>query len=306
MVKILSFDVGIINLAYCIFDSELNKIQDWGIIDLKVEGFSGKVPSGLNKNMAKAANDIHVTLIKKLDSFPILLNVDYVVIEKQPSFNPKMRIIGGCLQSYFYIRGIVDNPKITSIEFFSPKHKLKCYIGPELTIESKAKSKYTQTKKMGILIAQAKLDEFDESMNFKQLFEKSKKKDDLADCYLQAITFCLFKKFNKATETKIETKVHQKILTKPQIKKQLKEYLDKFIKVYSISELLQSPIEKNLVQTFENMDSNLKESIKSKFKIEDFTIENSSLILSDLSMKTYIYYHYSLETICKPSLLKVN
>jgi hypothetical protein len=307
--KILSFDVGIINLAYCIFDSELNKIQDWGIIDLKVEGFSGKVPSGLNKNMAKAANDIHVTLIKKLDSFPILLNVDYVVIEKQPSFNPKMRIIGGCLQSYFYIRGIVDNPKITSIEFFSPKHKLKCYTGPELTIESKAKSKYTQTKKMGILIAQAKLDEFDESMNFKQLFEKSKKKDDLADCYLQAITFCLFKKFKvieSKNEIKNEMKVQQKILTKPQIKKQLKEYLDKFIKVYSISELLQSPIEKNLVQTFENMDSNLKESIKSKFKIENFTIENCNLILLDLSMKTYIYYHYSLEPMCKLSLLKVN
>ena len=230
MVKILSFDVGIINLAYCIFDSELNKIQDWGIIDLKVEGFSGKIPSGLNKNMAKTANDIHVTLIKKLDSFPILLNVDYVVIEKQPSFNPKMRIIGGCLQSYFYIRGIVDQHKITSIEFFSPKHKLKCYTGPELTIESKAKSKYTQTKKMGILIAQAKLDEFDESMNFKQLFEKSKKKDDLADCYLQAITFCLFKKFKvneikkvqEKIETRVETKVQQKILTKPQIKKQLR------------------------------------------------------------------------------------
>ena len=195
MVKILSFDVGIINLAYCIFDSDTSKINKWDIIDLKVEGFSGKIPSG-NNSIAKAANDIHVTLIKKLDSLPFLLNVDYVVIEKQPSFNPKMRIIGGCLQSYFYIRGIVDNVSITSIEFFSPKHKLKCYTGPQLTIKSKAKSKYTQTKKMGILIAEAKLEEFEESMFNKELFEKSKKKDDLADCYLQAITFCLFKKFN--------------------------------------------------------------------------------------------------------------
>jgi hypothetical protein len=142
--KILSFDVGIINLAYCIFDSDNSKIIQWGIIDLKITDFSGKIPNG-NSSIAKAANDIHVTLIKKLDSLPFLLNVDYVVIEKQPSFNPKMRIIGGCLQSYFYIRGIIDNPKITSIEFFSPKHKLKCYNGPELVLESKVKSKYAQT-----------------------------------------------------------------------------------------------------------------------------------------------------------------
>ena len=66
------------------------------------------------------------------------------------------------------------------------------------------------------------------------------------------------------------------------------------IKVYTVSELLQAPIEKNLIKTFENMDPLLKESIKTKFKIEDFTIENCNLILSDLSMKTYIYYHYGI------------
>jgi hypothetical protein len=187
--RILSFDVGIINLAYCIFESTTSKITHWGIIDLcdrcdkatvKVK-FSAKVPSG-NKTIAKAANDIHITLIKSLDNSPFLLEVDYVVIEKQPSFNPKMRIIGGCLQSYFYIRGIVDKnvDKISSIEFFSPKHKLKCYTGPELTLESKVKSKYAQTKKMGILIARSKLNELNETSDFKQLFETSKKKDDLA------------------------------------------------------------------------------------------------------------------------------
>ena len=202
--KILSFDVGIINLAYCIFETTTSKITHWGIIDLcenksKVK-FSAKVPSG-KASIAKAANDIHITLIKSLDNLAFLLEVDYVVIEKQPSFNPKMRIIGGCLQSYFYIRGVVDKyvNKITSIEFFSPKHKLKCYTGPELTLESKVKSKYAQTKKMGILIARSKLNELNETNEFKQLFETSKKKDDLADCYLQAITFCLFKKF-KSTQ----------------------------------------------------------------------------------------------------------
>ena len=292
MVKILSFDVGIINLAYCIFDSSNSKILQWGIIDLKVPGFSAKIPSGRNGGIAKAANDIHVTLIRELDKLPCMLEVDYVVIEKQPSFNPKMRIIGGCLQSYFYIRGVVDNPTITSIEFFSPKHKLKCYTGPELVLESKVKSKYSQTKKMGVLIAKAKLDEFDESMDFKELFEKSKKKDDLADCYLQAITFCLFKKFirNVTIENYIEPV--EKLLNKTQIKKQLKEYLDCKIKVYSVNELLQNSIPKNLLETLESMNTQLKKSIFTKYKINEFTFENATSLFNELSMKSYNHYHY--------------
>ena len=32
--KILSFDVGIKNLAYCIYDSMCNKILTWNIIDI--------------------------------------------------------------------------------------------------------------------------------------------------------------------------------------------------------------------------------------------------------------------------------
>ena len=287
--RILSFDVGIINLAYCIFESTTEKITHWGIIDLKSNEsvvFSARIPNG-NSTIARAANDIHITLIKSLDSLPFLLDVDYVVIEKQPSFNPKMRIIGGCLQSYFYIRGVVDQPRIVSIEFFSPKHKLKCYTGPQLTIESKSKSKYVQTKKMGILIAQAKLQEFDESDDFMKLFRSSKKQDDLADSYLQAITFCLFKKFKKNKEVIEQQPV--KPLTKTQIKKQLKEYLDKNIKIYSVGELLQNP-ENGLENILESMDPFLKQNIILKYSYPSF---KSFDFLDDLNMKNYKKNHFN-------------
>ena len=293
MVKILSFDVGIKNLAYCIFESDTSKIINWGILDLNGEGFSGKVPSG-NATIAKAANDIHIQLIKQLDNSSFMLETDYVVIEKQPSFNPKMRIIGGCLQSYFYIRGIVDRVEqrpIKGIEFFSPKHKLKCYTGPELVLKSKVKSKYAQTKKMGVMIAQEKLEEFEEQPKFKEQFEKSKKKDDLADCYLQAITYTLFKKFKKQENNELPV---EKVLTKPQIKKQLKEFMDTKVRVYSIHELMQQEIPKNLVETINFTPTLLKKSIQLKYKINSFTIENINSLLSDLSMKSYIHYHYDL------------
>jgi len=265
--KILSFDVGIINLAYCIFESTTSKILYWDIIDLKLTNFSGKVPSGQNNLIAKAANDIHITLIKELDSLPFLLNVDYVVIEKQPSFNPKMRIIGGCLQSYFYIRGVVDSiDKITSIEFFSPKHKLKCYTGPEIKLESKVKSKYSQTKKTGVIIAKIKLNEFNEKNEFKLQFENSKKKDDLADCYLQAITFCIFKKFKSNVIINTETIIIiEKPLTKIQIKKQLKECLDNGVLLNDIN-------------------FNLKKNIFNKWNIDSF---DDLSFLDNLSMKSY-------------------
>jgi hypothetical protein len=276
MVKILSFDVGIINLAYCIFDSELNKIQDWGIIDLKVEGFSGKVPSGLNKNMAKAANDIHVTLIKKLDSFPILLNVDYVVIEKQPSFNPKMRIIAGCLQTYFYIRGVVDkkDTPIKSVEFFSPKHKLKCYTGPEIDISSKngktVKGKYAQTKKMGVEIARRKLEEYNETREFTELFESSKKRDDLSDCYLQALTYLTFKQTKKAPSKTVTAP------SKTVLKQQFKAFLDNSIKNCTVMELMENNFKSihelefpfSLPESVETMCAkfSMKKYIKLKYK----------------------------------------
>ena len=179
--KILSFDVGIVNLAYCIFDSDLLKIIEWEIISLE---------------NIKDHCKLHVNLITELDKRKQLTNhIDVVLIEKQPSFNPKMRIIAGCLQSYFFIRGMIDAEyKMKVIKFFSPKHKLKCYSGTELVLIGKNKSKYSQTKKLGVLICKQKLIEYSESDENKELFEKSKKKDDLADCYLQALTYCIFEK----------------------------------------------------------------------------------------------------------------
>ena len=35
--KILSFDVGIKNLAYCLLDTENKSILDWGIINISVD-----------------------------------------------------------------------------------------------------------------------------------------------------------------------------------------------------------------------------------------------------------------------------
>ena len=76
---------------------------------------------------------------------------------------------------------------IKSVKFFSPKNKLKCHSGDDIVVSGK--SKYLQTKKASIIITRQKLEEYSESEEIIRIFENSKKKDDLADCYLQALTY---------------------------------------------------------------------------------------------------------------------
>ena len=69
---ILSFDIGIKNLAYCMLDTETKDILDWHIIDCR-------------------SNNEILSAVEELDSLPHLLDADIVLLEKQLSFNPKMR-----------------------------------------------------------------------------------------------------------------------------------------------------------------------------------------------------------------------
>ena len=263
--RVLSFDVGIVNLAYCILESDgTPKLLHWEIIELAKRGntFSAHIASS-------GIAELYLTLINELDKRPHLLATDIVLIEKQPSFNPKMRIIAGCLQTYFYIRGVIDKDlnKISSVEFFSPKHKLKCYTGPEIDISSKngktVKGKYAQTKKMGVAIARIKLEEYNETDQLK-IFENSKKKDDLSDCYLQALTYLMFKE-NKPNKVKLNST--------STLKQQLKTFLDNSVKPCSVMEL-----------TFKKIDE-----LEFPFELPQ-PIEE---LLGKFSMKRYVKLKYN-------------
>jgi len=280
--KVLSFDVGIINLAYCIFDTTLLKLTHWEVITLNGE-------TNYNK--------LYINLITQLDIRKHMISdIDVVLIEKQPSFNPKMRIIAGCLQTYFIIRGIVDLPggSMKSVEFFSPKHKLKCYSGPELVIDSKSKSKYSKTKKMGILICREKLREYHENPETIKLFEQSKKKDDLADCYLQAITYAVFKKVVSTSYQTLPQQIVEKIPSKVIIKQQVKDLLDSKIipGKYSPIELMNfknNTLSIPLLISFNDIGSNLKDLLVAKYNVTfPLTYETLLTLLDTLGMKSYL------------------
>ena len=106
---ILSFDVGIKNLAYCQIDSITHDILDWNVIDCSVP-----------KNQ-----DVIVRLIEELENNANLLESDTILIEKQPSFNPQMRIISTAIYVYFTLRLNYEQCRKVKIMYYSAKNKLK-------------------------------------------------------------------------------------------------------------------------------------------------------------------------------------
>lgn len=162
---ILSFDIGIKNLAYCLFDTEYKCILDWNILDC-----SGK--------------DETLRVIEELDTLEYLREADIILLEKQPSFNPKMRNISTAIYVYYILRIRHELGRIhVPIIFYAAKYKLKCC---NISIEHKCKAKYRQNKNLGIVHTRHLL------TSHNDFFEGHKKKDDLADCFLQAYSYMLF------------------------------------------------------------------------------------------------------------------
>ena len=65
------------------------------------------------------------------------------------------------------------------------RNKLKAYKGPK--VECDIKDKYKRTKYLGIKYCKHMISESDQEDVWIKLFDTSKKKDDLADAYLQGM-----------------------------------------------------------------------------------------------------------------------
>jgi len=137
-------------------------------------------------------DDTRLKLINILENKKHLLNADVVVIENQPSFkNPRMKSISALLYDYYIIRGVIDkeitNSNIKRVKFMSPSNKIKLasegdtnqLIKLKATDESKA---YKLTKSLGIKYT---LEMVKHLPNWLAIFNSHKKKDDLADAFLQ-------------------------------------------------------------------------------------------------------------------------
>ena len=265
--KLISFDVGIKNLAYCLFEIQDNKftIIDWGIIDLlnrpiytcsaiqkkKPHSICGKLASYIDpehkyhcKQHAKCSSyiiqvkELNDPQIKRLkigelktlaDKYsinyttPILKtnllsfiqlfkkekclyplikektdtslvnisinmthifdslfkdhNIDCVLIENQISkIASTMKTIQGMITQYFVMI------HIHNIHYVSSYNKLKLYI------PSKQNTSYKERKDLGVKTTQNELNNL-QSEEWLHMFNNHKKKDDLADSFLQGLWY---------------------------------------------------------------------------------------------------------------------
>jgi len=188
MSKYLSFDIGIKNLAYCLLEVDDSteyrniKILEWGVIDLA----QGQKVKELD------LMTIHSRMIDALNSCDFLnsnSDINTAILENQPCLmNPTMKSVQILLFASLWMRkedGVID---IGKMAMFSARNKLEAYDGPEIDF-SHIKTKYTRTKKLSIAYTKYMLVESEQSQEMKELFENSKKKDDLADAYLQGLTY---------------------------------------------------------------------------------------------------------------------
>lgn len=108
--------------------------------------------------------------------------IDIVIIENQIStIASRMKTLQGMIAQYFIMKG---TPKI---EFISAANKLKMFM-------TRKKTTYTERKIESVEVTKELLEKLPQFEKYKGCLEKNKKKDDLADCFLQGIYYLTLKK----------------------------------------------------------------------------------------------------------------
>ena len=150
---IISFDIGTKNLAYCIFD-ENKRLIDWKLLSLQ------------SKHELDTIDEIYM-LFDEI----IKYDITQCIIEKQLSSNRKMLITANTIAAY-YVFQCVD------VKYISPKKKTD---GKKLT--------YHQRKKYTIGKCHMLLHNYTNDQVLIDYYNEAKKKDDLADCFIQLVNY---------------------------------------------------------------------------------------------------------------------
>jgi len=156
---ILSIDCGIKNLAMCLIDPKDRKIHRWDV-------------SGVPPNHA---DGIFPCLVRHLNAKPWTLDASTVVIEKQPDRNRSMKGVENLLHTYFLV-------KDKEVVVWDARHKIPDVAGP-------GRTRYTQRKKASVDRTREFIKATAVNESWVPFFDSHKKKDDLADTVMQALSF---------------------------------------------------------------------------------------------------------------------
>jgi hypothetical protein len=154
---LLSIDVGIINIGICLINKKTKKILHWDCDGIPPE----------------SKNGLFNSLYLHFKTRPWCLTADKILIEKQPDKNKRMKSVEHFITSYF-----ICNEK--DIQVYDARHKIPDVVGP-------GKAMYVKRKKASVQRCRDFINEH--NAEWVQFFDKHKKKDDLADCVMQALSY---------------------------------------------------------------------------------------------------------------------
>jgi len=139
-------------------------------------GAKKKVVSAASVDLITIGRNMH----QRFDALPhIVSGIDVVIIENQLStLATRMKTLQGMITQYFIMRGVPD------IRFISAINKLKLFAKEQ---EQGGEDCYADRKKRSIEITRALIANAAHMPLMSMKFEKHKKKDDLADCFLQGM-----------------------------------------------------------------------------------------------------------------------
>lgn len=180
---LLSFDIGVKNLAYCYFrydkKSDVTQIIKWGILDISCSDKSNQ----------------SIILLDQLDNHFSNIEIDYIVIENQPALkNPIMKTIQVMVFTFFQYQAVLLKKQF-DVHIINARNKIKNaqrmlqdYGCAEIQCKTPPSNKYKWNKEASILYTRQFLEckNLDSDLSF---FDKFKKKDDLADTLLQGLYF---------------------------------------------------------------------------------------------------------------------
>lgn len=158
--RILSIDVGIKNLALCLIEETTKHVVEWDV--------SGVPP--------QHADGLFKSLLHHLDARPWVLTASTILIEKQPGQNKTMKSVENLLHTYFLIKCPASETII-----YDARHKVPDVVG-------RGKVQYRKRKQASVDRCRLFLNE-EPNRHWRETFVQSKKKDDLADTVMQALSY---------------------------------------------------------------------------------------------------------------------